>query len=49
MPTPSRAQARPSKRRLQIIRMLCDLSRNGWVNAKPEDYEPLEAELRASK
>jgi hypothetical protein len=34
------------KRRREIIRTLCDLSREGWKNAKPYDYEPLERELR---
>jgi hypothetical protein len=34
------------KRKSDIIRALSDLSRNGWANARPEDYEPLEAELR---
>lgn len=34
------------KRRSEIIRELCKLSRNGWENAKPCDYKPLEAELR---
>ena len=34
------------KRRSEIIRELCKLSQNGWQNAKPCDYEPLEAELK---
>lgn len=34
------------KRRLEIIRALSDLSRNGWAGARREDYAPLEAELR---
>jgi hypothetical protein len=34
------------KRRSEIIRELCELSRLGWQNAKPCDYEPLEKELR---
>ena len=34
------------KRRSIIIGQLCDLSKNGWANAKPCDYEPLERELR---
>lgn len=33
------------KRRTAIIAELCHLSRNGWANAKPCDYEALEAEL----
>jgi hypothetical protein len=33
-------------RRSEIIRQLCELSRNGWANARPCDYEPLERELR---
>lgn len=35
------------QRRSAIIKQLAELSRNGWANAKPYDYEPLEAELRA--
>jgi hypothetical protein len=34
------------KRRSEIIRELCKLSQGGWQNAKPCDYEPLEAELK---
>jgi hypothetical protein len=34
-------------RRSAIIAELCRLSRNGWRDAKPVDYLPLEAELRA--
>ena len=34
------------QRRSQIIRELSDLSRGGWKNAKPCDYQPLESELR---
>jgi hypothetical protein len=34
------------QRRTAIIKALSDLSRNGWANARPYDYEPLEAELR---
>lgn len=34
------------KERLAIITELCALSRNGWANAKPCDYEPLETKLR---
>jgi len=34
------------RRRLEIIRMLSDLSRGGWQRARYEDYAPLEAELR---
>jgi hypothetical protein len=30
-----------------IILELSDLSRNGWSNALPSDYAPLEAEFRA--
>lgn len=37
---------RRAKRRAEIIRQLCELSRNGWRDAKPSDYEPLERELR---
>lgn len=33
-------------RRREIIRALAELSRNGWANARPYDYEPLERELR---
>jgi hypothetical protein len=39
----TKAQA---KRRLEIIKLLSDLSKNGWRDAKPYDYEPLERELR---
>jgi hypothetical protein len=41
-----RQAARDLKRRSEIIRELCNLSRDGWANAKPCDYEPLERELR---
>jgi hypothetical protein len=34
-------------RRTEIIKQLCDLSRNGWARALPCDYELLEMELRA--
>lgn len=34
------------KRRIEIIKQLSDLSKNGWANARPCDYEPLERELR---
>jgi len=34
------------KRRAAIVTELCKLSRNGWRDAKPCDYQPLEAELR---
>lgn len=34
------------KRRSEIIRILSYLSRNGWANARYEDYAALEAELR---
>jgi hypothetical protein len=40
------AVSRASKRRSEIIRILSDLSRNGWANARTGDYEALEAELR---
>lgn len=33
------------QRRLQILKELSDLSRNGWANARPCDYQPLEDEL----
>jgi hypothetical protein len=32
-------------RRIAIINELSRLSRNGWENAKPVDYAPLESEL----
>lgn len=35
------------RRRLAVIRVLSDLSRNGWANARFEDYHPLEVELRS--
>jgi hypothetical protein len=34
------------RRRIEIIKALSELSRNGWANSRPEDYLPLEAELR---
>lgn len=37
---------RDKQRRTEIIRQLAELSRNGWANARPCDYEPLERELR---
>ena len=33
-------------RKREIIRLLSELFRKGWANAKPHDYLPLEAELR---
>ena len=43
-----RERKRPDRaRRSQIIRALSDLSRDGWNGVRPEDYQPLEAELRA--
>jgi hypothetical protein len=38
--------AKQRRRRMEIIRILSDLSRNGWANAQYEDYATLEAELR---
>jgi hypothetical protein len=38
--------AREKKRRSEIIRELCKLSKNGWADARASDYEPLEKELR---
>lgn len=32
-------------RRAIIIAELSKLSRDGWAHARPEDYQPLEAEL----
>lgn len=37
--------SKKQKRRIELIKALSDLSRNGWANAKPYDYQPLEAEL----
>ena len=34
------------KRRSIIVHQLCEMSREGWKNAKMSDYQPLEAELR---
>lgn len=34
------------KRRIEIINLLCDMSRDSWRNARPADYLPLETELR---
>jgi hypothetical protein len=39
----TRAQKR--RRRSEIIRELSRLSRNGWRDATPQDYERLEQEL----
>ena len=39
-------QTRTSKRKLEIIQQLADMSKDGWKNARPCDYEPLEQELR---
>lgn len=36
----------PQKRRSALIAELSRLSRDGWAHARPEDYQPLEAELR---
>lgn len=41
--TMSKAQR---ERRRAIIAQLVELSRKGWANARPTDYEPLERELR---
>jgi hypothetical protein len=38
--------SKQKKRRMEIIRILSDLSRNGWASARYEDYAALEAELR---
>ncbi len=38
--------AQKRRRRVELIRQLSDLSKGGWANARPEDYLPLEAELR---
>lgn len=37
--------SKTAKRRSEIVRQLADLSRDGWANARPEDYRELEAEL----
>lgn len=34
-------------RRAAIVSQLSDLSKDGWSKARPADYQPLEAELRA--
>jgi hypothetical protein len=36
-----------NRRRRTLIRELCELSRDGWQNAKPYDYLPLERELKS--
>lgn len=36
-----------SRRRRAIVTELSRLSRNGWSDARPNDYLPLESELRA--
>jgi hypothetical protein len=33
------------KRKTQLVRELADLSKDGWMRAKPEDWRPVEAEL----
>lgn len=33
------------RRRGEIVQELSRISRNGWQNARPEDYKPLEREL----
>ncbi|WFU52252.1 hypothetical protein QA639_21325 [Bradyrhizobium pachyrhizi] len=33
------------RRRMALIRILSDMSRNGWAGARYEDYHPLEVEL----
>lgn len=38
---------REQKRRIEIIKQLAELSRDGWRHAIPADYLPLEAELHA--
>jgi hypothetical protein len=38
---------RKFERMNEIIRQLTRLSRNGWRDARPSDYLPLERELRA--
>lgn len=38
--------SKKTTRRSQIIATLSELSKHGWANALPEDYEPLEKELR---
>lgn len=35
-----------NKRIIEIYDQLCKLSKDGWANARPCDYEPLERELR---
>jgi hypothetical protein len=34
------------RRRLALIHVLSDLSRDGWKSARYDDYAPLEKELR---
>lgn len=36
-----------AKRKAVILKSLSDLSRDGWANARPEDYKPLEKELES--
>ena len=40
-----RLTSKQRKRRSEITTELSRLSRNGWANAKPADYQPLEREL----
>jgi hypothetical protein len=38
--------SKQKRRRIELIKQLSDLSRNGWAHARFEDYTPLEKELR---
>lgn len=40
-------QKQRAARRAIIMTELTKLSRDGWAHARPEDYQPLEAELRS--
>lgn len=44
---PAERRALQRRRRAEIIRELSELSRDGWANAEPCDYAPLERELCA--
>lgn len=40
-------KAQIKRRRMALIHVLSELSKDGWRNAIPADYVPVEAELRS--
>ncbi len=46
MTKPKKLPRKLQQRRAVIIQELSHMSRNGWRDAKPCDYQPLEQELR---